>query len=103
MPAMQPVVSRYLIPVDLPPKRQHIVSLRAELDVMPGHRAGNSARLVRSLEMSPQPIAVLSNLHMLLDHRAVVDVLGVNRPAAACVLRWLLRARRPAAHTEHQD
>jgi hypothetical protein len=82
MAAAKAVESRHPISFGLSPKREHVASLGAELDVMPGHRSLDSSRLVRPLQMSREFIAVLMDLDVLLDGLAVIDVFRIDRPVA---------------------
>jgi len=79
------------ISLDLSAERKHVASMGAEFDVMNIHKAFNSARLMRALEMSGKLRAKLLDLHELCGTAGLVNILRVDRPISGSVVRPRLR------------
>src|ERR1700689_3250658 len=103
MPAMNPLCSTHAIAIDLSHKRQNIGSHRAESYVMDIDHPLNRTRLVRTLEISGDPISVLCDLDVLYFRLAVPGVRGVNRPVTFNVVRRMLGQRGLAKNQRHKS
>jgi len=93
MPAVESIKPGHRISLDLPPKRQHVVSLRAEFDVMDVYEPFNSARLMRTLKMTGKLRAHLLDFNVFGGTPGLVDVLRVDRPISRRVIRRRVRWR----------
>src|SRR5208282_4172299 len=93
MPAVNPVGSAHVIAIDLSHERQNVRSHRAESYVMDIDHPLNRPRLVRTFEISGDPVSVLCDLDVLYFRLAVPGVRGVNCPVTLYVVRRLLGQR----------
>ena len=79
--AVESILARHVVTVDLSAEVQHIPGDGAESDVVSVDFALNRAGLIGTFEVSRDPIAVLRDLDVLHDRLTVLDAGGVNRPA----------------------
>ena len=79
---MRSVKPGHGISLDLAAEREHVASMGAEFDVMNIHKAFNSARLMRALEMSGKLVSKLLDLNELCGTAGLVNVLRVYRPVS---------------------
>ena len=102
VPPAVPEISTHFVAFHPAAKGEHVARFGADDDVMHVDRAFDSARLVRSLEMSAELRPILFDLEVLRGS-PTVGILRVNRPFACDVVgrllrRRLLRARNTANH-----
>jgi hypothetical protein len=99
-------ISAHRIPFDAPSKRQYVPRLRMKLNVMDVDRSFNSARLVRSFEMSTQLRPVLLDFHILRGS-SPIGILRINRPLPCHIIRrsfwWRLLCHSQTANKHIQQ
>src|SRR5580658_34772 len=88
MPALDSAQSRHRVSKNVSSKVENSASDRIKSDVVTVDLTLNRARLVWTLEISGDLIAVLRDLDMLDLCRAVIIIRGVNCPVALHVV-WL--------------
>src|SRR6202040_103383 len=91
-------VSFHGVSVDDATEGEHVPRLGAKHYVAYVHRAFNSSRLVRSLKVPGQGIAVLHNLDCVRGRPPVVPM-GVDHPGARDVCRGTILLRQLLAKT----
>lgn len=88
---MHSVEAGHGVSLDLTAEGEYVASVGAEFDVMNIHKAFNSARLMRALEMPGKLRAELLDLHELRGTAGLVNILRVDRPISGSVVRPRLR------------
>ena len=79
---MHSVEAGHCVSVDLSAEGEHVARMGAEFDMMNIHKAFNSARLMRALEMSGKLVSKLLDLNELCGTAGLVNVLRVYRPVS---------------------
>ena len=87
---MNAVISRNVVSIYVSVEVQDGFRHGAEVDEIPFQFALYGSRLIRAFEVAGDVVAVLGNLHVLYDHRTVLDARGINGPIALHVDGGLL-------------